>query len=282
MASFPPTAQDVWTLQPNADDYAVLTSRAGTLRNPVVYVQNPSGTFLGGDEDPSTVYLPTQVVFRAGLPGTYRAIVTHPRAATDFGTYSIRIDRLTTPSIYQVGASVLGSAVSLFWQTDSPAPILQEVVLVGSAPGSANLGQFAAGPRVFGATRSSGLFQGSAPPGTYYVKIRAFNQWGFTDSPEQRLVVGPHLSPPGELLLSSVIGRRVVLSWSPPATPGATYYEVAVGSAPGLSTLATYDVGNVLTVSADGVPPGVCYVRVRAGNAQGPGAESNEVVVTVL
>jgi hypothetical protein len=57
-----------------------------------------------------------------------------------------------------------------------------------------------------------------------------------------------------------------------------TGYIVEAGSAPGLSDLATLPVGKVtrFVVTA---PPGVYYVRVRAINARGPSASSNEIVV---
>jgi len=145
---------------------------------------------------------------------------------------------------------------------------------VGSAPDVYDLTSFDVG--------TATQFVGLAPPGVYYLRVRARNAFGVADLPERTVTVGPHLSAPGELVITSVLGRRVVLSWSPPATPGTTHYELAVGSAPGLSDLGTFNVGNVLTVTIDQVPQGAYYVRVRAANAQGPGAQGNEVVVRVF
>jgi len=75
-----------------------------------------------------------------------------------------------------------------------------------------------------------------------------------------------------------VSGNTVTLSWPPSA--GATGYVIEAGSATGQANLATLPVGtNRLDVG--GVPSGNYHVRVRATNACGVGAASEEVVVNV-
>jgi hypothetical protein len=71
------------------------------------------------------------------------------------------------------------------------------------------------------------------------------------------------------------------LTWTVPAFGPVTAYIVEAGSATGLSNLAVANVGNVLTQSFSGVPPGTYYVRVRAVNAQGASIASNERTVIV-
>ena len=270
------TPHDVWTLQLNAGDYAVVTLDGRTLLSPLLFIQDPSGNWLASEEGPpySMYFSHTGLAFRAGQSGTYHVIVTSTRP-TDFGGYAIRVNRLTTPIISPVlYASVLGSRVSLLWGPTLSSTPIDYQVLVGSVPGGSDLASFDVGT----ATR----FEGLAPPGVYYLRARGRNAFGVADTPERMITVGPHLSAPGELLITSVLGRRVVLSWSPPATSGTTYYELVVGSAPGLSDLGTFNVGNVLTITIDQVPQGAYYVRLRAANAQGPGAQGNEVVVRVF
>jgi hypothetical protein len=75
-----------------------------------------------------------------------------------------------------------------------------------------------------------------------------------------------------------VAGRRVALKWQAPF--GATRYEVEVGSAPGLTDLATIRVAEPSLV-VDAVPPGVYYVRVRAGNTIGRSRPSGEIRIVV-
>ena len=81
---------------------------------------------------------------------------------------------------------------------------------------------------------------------------------------------------------ADVSGRRVTLSWSPPASGGApTGYGLDVGSAPGRSDIRrNLDVGNTLRVSAE-LPRGRYYVRVKAYNRLGIGPASSEVSFSI-
>jgi formylmethanofuran dehydrogenase subunit E len=84
-------------------------------------------------------------------------------------------------------------------------------------------------------------------------------------------------------LAAAVTGSTVTLTWTAPATgdPVASYILEA-GSTPGASNLANVATGNAATIFvATGVGAGTYYVRVRAENASGAGAASNEVVVVV-
>jgi hypothetical protein len=50
------------------------------------------------------------------------------------------------------------------------------------------------------------------------------------------------------------------------------------GSAPGLTDVASLQIGPVTSFSTT-APPGVYYVRVRSVNARGAGQPSNEIIV---
>jgi hypothetical protein len=78
-------------------------------------------------------------------------------------------------------------------------------------------------------------------------------------------------------------GPTVTLSWTAPAAGVATSYAIeASSSAGGPANLANFPTGNALTTYvAQGVPPGIYFVRVRALDASGPSAPSNEVQVIV-
>jgi hypothetical protein len=76
----------------------------------------------------------------------------------------------------------------------------------------------------------------------------------------------------------SVSGRFVVLTWA--GVAGATDYVVDVGSTSGASDLLVAPVGNVTSVSTF-ADPRTYFVRIRARNACGASAASNEVVVQI-
>jgi murein DD-endopeptidase MepM/ murein hydrolase activator NlpD len=78
-------------------------------------------------------------------------------------------------------------------------------------------------------------------------------------------------------LTGSATSNVVTLTWS---GPGNATFVVEAGSAPGLSNLATARVA-ASPVTFAGVPPGTYYVRVRAENAAGQSAPSNEIVLNV-
>ena len=70
----------------------------------------------------------------------------------------------------------------------------------------------------------------------------------------------------------------MVLSWA--GVAGATDYVIEVGSSSGGADILVAPVGNVTTISTV-ADPRVYYVRVRARNACGSSAPSNEVIVRI-
>ena len=126
-------------------------------------------------------------------------------------------------------------------------------------------------------------YQGTAPPGTYFTRVRAANACGVSvPSPEVEVTMGCSAAPvvPAGLIVTKAAGVAT-FAWQPPL--GATGYRMQVGSAPGASSLADVAIGAATTVpvSLVGVPPGTYYVRVIAVSACGAGAPSNEVAVGV-
>jgi hypothetical protein len=96
---------------------------------------------------------------------------------------------------------------------------------------------------------------------------------------------GPPANPPPgppSGLSATVAGAIVTLSWTAPAGGAATGYQVEAGSGPGMLNLANFNTGNTGTsFSANAVPAGTYYVRVKSVNPAGMSAASNEIVVVV-
>ncbi len=126
-------------------------------------------------------------------------------------------------------------------------------------------------------------FTTQVPPGVFWVRVRAMNAWGISArSPEARLVVdGTTGVPESPGPLSAVVtGRRVTLTWSPPAA-GVLPADYIVDA--GVTAGAMFAVArtSALGLTATDVPPGTYAVRVRAATAfgtSGPGALVTVVV----
>jgi len=176
-----------------------------------------------------------------------------------------------------------GSTVTLTWTAPSSGdPVTTYVIEAGSTSGAANLANVVTNST---ATTFSASGVGS---GTYYVRVRAQNAAGVSDpSNESILTVGTSActSAPGSPsgLAGAASGGTVTLTWTAPSGGcAATSYVLQAGSAAGLSDLANSSTGSTATAfSASGVGAGTYYVRVRAANAYGQSAGSNEVALVV-
>jgi hypothetical protein len=216
-------------------------------------------------------------------PGTYYVRV---KAVNAHGTSTASNEVLLVVGAGGVGlpdtptglqAFMAGDKITITWNpvVGSGGPATGYVVEVGSASGSSNLA-------TVNATGASFTYT-PVPNGFYFIRVRARNAAGVSlPTAEVMLVVGNVPAPPSSPTLShSVSGSTVTFTWSAPAFGPVTAYVIEAGSATGLSNLAVANVGNVLTQSFSGVPPGTYYVRVRAINAQGASIASNERIVIV-
>lgn len=172
-----------------------------------------------------------------------------------------------------LAATIVGSHVTLTWNAASGNPATY-VIEAGSAPGLADLANVATGNL---ATSFTAL---GVPNGTYYVRVRAASLDGLSAaSNEVIVVVGSCATPAAPAGFSgSVNGVIVSLSWG--ASAGASSYQLEVGSASGLADLFNGDVGATTTLVTP-APPGTYFVRVRAKNACGISASSNEITIVV-
>jgi hypothetical protein len=118
------------------------------------------------------------------------------------------------------------------------------------------------------------------PFGTYYVRVRAENADGESSDPSEEIEVRAPGAPHEPTDLRSAGASDVVdLRWTAPSSGEApTGYIIEAGSGPGLSDLARVQVRDVTHYTTT-APPGEYYVRIRAINAGGTSAPSNEIIV---
>lgn len=180
-----------------------------------------------------------------------------------------------------LAANTAGSAVTLTWSAPLAGAPSSYVLEAGSAAG---LSDIASAPTGTTATLFS---KAGITAGTYYVRMRAIHG-STTSGPSNEVVVtvGPSPSctaapsaPSGFTAL--VVGPVVTLRWT--ASPGssARSYVLDAGSAPGLTDVITVDMGNTTKFTAPHVAAGTYYGRIKAVNACGTSAPSNEAIVTV-
>jgi hypothetical protein len=176
------------------------------------------------------------------------------------------------------------TSVTLTWSAPVGGDAVDSYAIeAGSASGRADLANVATG------NAATSFSTTGVPAGTYFVRLRALNGSGTGPASNEVIVVvsdattcsSPPNSPTG--LTSLVNGSTVSLAWTAPIGGcAATSYIVQAGSGAGLSNLASVSTGSLATTfSATSVGVGTYFVRVRAGNASGQSAPSNEVIVAV-
>ena len=175
-------------------------------------------------------------------------------------------------------AASLGSAVTLTWNASATGGIVSNYIIeAGSSSGASNLANFSTGST---ATTFSASGVGG---GTYFLRVRASNAGGTSAPSNEALltVTAGCTTPamPGNLT-ASISGSNVTLNWV--AGTGATAYVLEAGSSPSRTDILVTELASAATtLSAAGVSPGSYFVWIRAKNACGTSAVSNEVPVIV-
>jgi hypothetical protein len=184
---------------------------------------------------------------------------------------------LFAPGPSNLRSVVTANSVRIDWDQAPGAGAWQ--VEVGSGPGLSNLATFR--------TTSQALTANGVPNGVYYVRVRSAPA-DFSDlsAPSNEIVVtvgmtctGPPNAPFG--LSSQVSGFNVTLSWVAPGGTPPSSYIVEVGSTSGASNLLVSDTNRSATSLQAVAAAGTYYARIRARNACGQSAASNQIVVTV-
>jgi hypothetical protein len=238
------------------NDYLIEAGSASGLADLATLVVPASTTSFSATAPAGTYYVRVRARNACGSAVSSEAVLTLAVSCPVPGTPGAPV------------ATVTGSQVSLSWTPASGATT--HMFEAGSATGQSNL---------VNAEVASTTLSAQAPPGVYYVRTRGRNACGTGPaSPETTVTVGACAPPPSPApLTSTVSGRQVTLAWF--AAAGAADYVIEAGSAAGASNVLVAPLsGTSVTTQA---PPGTYFVRVRARNACGQSAPTNEVVVTV-
>lgn len=177
--------------------------------------------------------------------------------------------------------TVTGSTVTLTWTFVSGAnPNASSfVVEAGTSAGVSDITSFDTGSTL------TSLTVQQVPLGAYFVRVRARSAEGRSDpSNEVVITVGPGgcATPqsPQNLAVVTDNGDSIVISWTATSGSPATYV-LEVGSGSGLADFVNREIGTSLTATGSGLAFGTYYVRIRARNACGTSAPSNEQVIRV-
>jgi hypothetical protein len=212
-------------------------------------------------------------------PGTYEFAyelesndrdVDQAAAASATGDVRLTLRKPVPPTT--LNAVLTGPALALSWPH---SPDAQTYFLsAGTASGASNL--FA------GVIGNITALQASLPPGTYFVRVASVLQ-GLVGPPssEVTFTVGPLscTAPPPTPAVHTVPtgGSTADLRWT--SSPGATSYALDAGTVSGGVDLASVDVGSRTFFTVE-IPPLTYFTRIRAVNACGSSAPSNEVSFT--
>ena len=171
--------------------------------------------------------------------------------------------------------TITGSAVAFAWSAPATGGTPASYLLIASAsPGGAAL---ASVPIVSGLSYSVP----SVPAGTYFVRLVALNSGGTSDpSNEVRVDVAAPAAPGAPTMQSAGVGQSNVRFVWTPSGAAATGYVLGASLTPGGAIIAELPTTDI-TYTVPNVPNGTYYVKVRATNAGGTSAWSNEVAVVV-
>jgi DNA-binding beta-propeller fold protein YncE len=222
----------------------------------VAFLPDSSRAYVAADDKVVVLDTATHTVLATiGGFDYVKAIVTTPAA----------LNPEPTPSAPTVTVSVSGTTAHLSWTPAAGPPALSYILEAGTASGLSNVFN--------GNVGNTTQLSAAAPPGTYYVRVRAVNAVGPGAASTERLVTigGPAgCTPPASPNLSGgVAGGTASVAW--PAVAGATSYVLSAGTTQGgTEHMPPTNLGANTGASASGLPAGfTAWVRVVALNACG-------------
>jgi hypothetical protein len=207
----------------------------------------------------------------------WRPFVACATLTIAMATSATRADHTSAP--LNLTATVSGMAVTLTWRAGGSPPA-RFIVEVGSHSGLSNIAVISL---PWGSISGvNGRVTGSAPPGRYYIRVRA--REGNTTGPASNEVVadvGGSCSPlpAPSSLTATVSGASIVVRWN--GVAGATAYVLEGGTAAGSANLGMVTLPSSSTTFTFDAPAGRYFLRLRSAGACGAGQPSADVEVVV-
>jgi titin len=166
------------------------------------------------------------------------------------------------------------NVIELTWESQDEDATFYRVEL-GTSPGDTDVSSFTTGV-------TSSFTISELPARTYYARVRAANDDGYSEPTEDVVVSGVGgTGAPRRLAGISNRHNQVRLNWDAPEDQtGLVGYQIEAGSGPGRSDLG---IGHTIARSfaTGSVPTGTYFVRVRSIRTSGLGSASNELVLHV-
>ena len=171
-----------------------------------------------------------------------------------------------------------GAALQLAWTAAATGtPAMSYEVSVGTAAGATTL--------PVQTTTATALSLTVPAAAAYYARVRAVNAYGTSvASAEASVTITVFTPTPGRPAQFGAwfSGRSVTVSWAAPVTGDpVTNYVIEGGSAPGLADYGTVNLGTATSFTADRVPDGTFWLRLRGTNSAGAGPNSPELALVM-
>ncbi len=219
---------------------------------------------------------PTSPLDIRGMPGGDSALrlrgVNHAGPGIASAQYSVTLSPAPDPPMNFEVLVVTENRVTVGWNAATGSTVSEGYLLEGgSAPGEV-IGQIPTGG-------TAPTFTFTAPPGVFYLRLRAFRGASFSaPSNEVRVIVGLAVAPSAPAdLLGLVNGSTIGLSWSN-TTGGGTPTSLRLDVSGAWQGTIPLPLGE--TFSLNGVPPGSYTMTLSALNAAGSSPPSNTVTLT--
>jgi hypothetical protein len=193
---------------------------------------------------------------------------------TGVGVFGLLTGAPGAPS--NLRATVSAGTLTLTWTAPlSGGAATSYVIDAGATPGFSGIGSYNTGA-------ASTTFSAPAVPGIYYLRVRGQNDNGVGPASNEVGVIAAAPQPPSNLRMLR-FGALMIFQWDAPSGGSApASYIVDVAATPDFNVTASVRVSAPATYYTGlATIRGTFYARVRAANASGVSAPSNQLTVVV-